>query len=1412
MSSSKPPIDEIFIAALEKNSEAEVQQYLDEVCGEDENLRQRVDKLREAHRNADSNFLETPATGLESKLNIEPQGATEDSEPLEPDKTLASPPPKEASPGKTVLESLKQQIGKILPAITLHDSADDAIVEHTNSSELPSQSNLGRYQFHGEIARGGMGAILKGRDSDIGRDVAVKVLLDDHKQKTEYIERFVEEAQVGGQLQHPGIVPVYELGQFEDQRPFFTMKLVKGQTLAELLAKRSSPQEELPKMLGIFEQICQTMAYAHSKGVIHRDLKPANVMVGSFGEVQVMDWGLSKVLSVGGIADEKKSLRKHLDDTVIKTHRSADGASADSDTVDGVGSKTRYGSVMGTPAYMPPEQARGEVEQLDERADVFGLGAILAEVLSGRPPYVADSASETFRLAIQGDLTECIRGIEAEKVDLELQEIAEKALAPNYAERYRNSGALCESVTGYIQGVQEKLRATELARLEAETRSNEERKRKKLYLAIALLIMVAAGVGLTAFSVQAKLRQQKALAKQLESTSVLTEMLAQARKLQSNNPTLSTLFASEALTRAKSLQADNERLISFAHSGLLESVVNLGGTPIQDEGKFFSVSGNRLLIGPNEEGAFRILDYSKEEITESSVALKGASSLISAQLVAEGEKLAVADLNEVRIWDLSKKGRVLADPTKFSGFKKLHTASPFAVSRDGKRVITVAIGENTEQARTPDDARRVFVIQGWDIESNDVRPIFEDKIVLKRLVGVSLSADGGLAVVNGEYDLGDYRVGLWNLRAENPAETPQVWSGRNKTRPPVSLSSDSNWLAIGLEDGARLFDLRISKLLDKETCLSNRHVRSLAFSSDGKWVACGASEGTQVFDLSAGPPSSPTLSLFTNEGACRAVSFSTDKRWIATGHMNKSVCIWDVDSLAPDATTKSLEQVATYEWHMDVARQAGVAHVLRGHAARIGGVNFLANTRTLVSEGEGQYGGKIRVWNIDHQSPASTFTLSGHGDHVLAVAYSPDGRWLASGAEDGTAFLWDLASKHPGKAPIQLVGDLLHMRSMVFSADGRWLAASDGYAMYRAGSSSAKIYVGDLYSDDIAASKKVFEDTAELKEANGQAGNLIIMQIDPTSCRVAAHYFDGIARVWELSGPSSQTPTRLPGHLRLQTALRFTPDGERILTAAGTKETTIRLWGLNTSKNPKPTVVHKVNGYVYTISADVYPHVSSGMALWRLDTDKWQAYEPRLFHPALWTLGPSLLSPEGRFLAKNRFPNAREKGTFFWDLSKSEIGWDNYVCRHQPSSCMAFSPSGNLFASGGEEVTEVSRIDPSESAHLLVRINSGELGLKGIGSIAFSPDETWLATGCGDGTVRLWDLNSDRLLQEAASLAGRALQEGELQRYLFSGIASDSKWQLPDVDPDFVTGQARLLRSDAKTPDEVSRILPPQRQ
>ncbi len=384
--------------------------------------------------------------------------------------------------GDSLLETIARRTG-VSPKITLHDGGDDdpTPIVDPRVREFQEQlrgSDRGKYQVLGEIARGGMGVVLRGHDNELGRDVAMKVVHGELAERGEVIERFVEEAQIGGQLQHPGIVPVYELGLMGDQRPYFTMKLIKGRTLAKMLARRKSPEEDRVRFLTIFEAVCQTMAYAHSKGVIHRDLKPANVMVGGFGEVQVVDWGLSKVLGGGGVADERAANQVH---TIIATVRS------------GPGSDSLAGNVLGTPAYMAPEQARGEVEQLDERTDVFALGAILCELLTGAPPYGTDDPSVLQRAA-RADLTDARARIEASTAPADLKELCLACLTP--AKQARPSGAeeLAQGIHAHITRLETAAHEAQLAAAEGRLQAERSRRRFQVTL-VAALALIGAGSG-----------------------------------------------------------------------------------------------------------------------------------------------------------------------------------------------------------------------------------------------------------------------------------------------------------------------------------------------------------------------------------------------------------------------------------------------------------------------------------------------------------------------------------------------------------------------------------------------------------------------------------------------------------------------------------------------------------------------------------------------------------------------------------------------------------------------------------------------------------------------------------------------------------------------------------------------------
>ena len=283
-----------------------------------------------------------------------------------------------------------------------------------------------------EIARGGMGAILRAEDRDIRRQVAMKVMLDASDEKS--VARFLEEAQVTGQLEHPNIVPVHGLGKDSQGRPFFTMKLVKGRSLADVLkALRGEPEKAkeytLARLLGIFTNVCNAIAFAHSKGVVHRDLKPANIMLGAFGECLVMDWGLAKVGAAKTRTGRWEGANRPADEKLEEMVKSA--------RQETVGSRTLDGALLGTPHYMAPEQAAGEIQKIDARSDIYALGAILYEILTLKPPVEGRTIHGLLKNVVGGNITPPEQRTPERHIPIELSAVAMKALAREQQSRYQ---------------------------------------------------------------------------------------------------------------------------------------------------------------------------------------------------------------------------------------------------------------------------------------------------------------------------------------------------------------------------------------------------------------------------------------------------------------------------------------------------------------------------------------------------------------------------------------------------------------------------------------------------------------------------------------------------------------------------------------------------------------------------------------------------------------------------------------------------------------------------------------------------------------------------------------------------------------------------------------------------------------
>lgn len=289
-----------------------------------------------------------------------------------------------------------------------------------------------RFETVGRIGKGGMGAIERVRDPDLDRELAMKLILPDHSNRSSYLARFLNEARIHARLDHPGIVPLHEIGIDAQGRVFFTMKLVKGRTLHDVLAEaRKQPRSRgLAHLITELQRVCEAMAYAHSLHVIHRDLKPANIMIGDFGETYVMDFGLAKVVG---------------------------DAEADVPDDGGAGSgaerMTMPGDVVGTPNYMAPEQAAGRIHEVGPQADVYAMGAILYEILAGIAPY-----EDRHELTSAADVVGAIPRFAptplarlAPKAPAELVSICEKAMARSRARRYPDMRAMAADLRAHLE-------------------------------------------------------------------------------------------------------------------------------------------------------------------------------------------------------------------------------------------------------------------------------------------------------------------------------------------------------------------------------------------------------------------------------------------------------------------------------------------------------------------------------------------------------------------------------------------------------------------------------------------------------------------------------------------------------------------------------------------------------------------------------------------------------------------------------------------------------------------------------------------------------------------------------------------------------------------------------------------------
>ncbi len=307
----------------------------------------------------------------------------------------------------------------------------DKTIHHLRKvTNLPDLSNT-KYKCLQKIASGGMGTIYLAEDTQLHREIALKIL-DIPDPDGDLADRMQQEAYIIAALEHPSIVPIHDVGTLPDGRIFYTMKFVKGRTLADEVKKSTA----LPEFLRIFQKLCEGVAFAHSHDVIHRDLKPENIMVGDFGEVLVMDWGLAKLLSPGNKSQTYLNKNKTPDSNKSKKQKSGELSSTLK-----TGRLTEHGTVMGTPAYMAPEQERGEIDQIDQRTDGYSLGAILKFLMTS---LISEEKSKTSSISLFKN--------RQRKIPKQLNAISEKAMSGKKEDRYKSALELVAEIENFLNG------------------------------------------------------------------------------------------------------------------------------------------------------------------------------------------------------------------------------------------------------------------------------------------------------------------------------------------------------------------------------------------------------------------------------------------------------------------------------------------------------------------------------------------------------------------------------------------------------------------------------------------------------------------------------------------------------------------------------------------------------------------------------------------------------------------------------------------------------------------------------------------------------------------------------------------------------------------------------------------------
>jgi WD40 repeat protein/tRNA A-37 threonylcarbamoyl transferase component Bud32 len=1107
---------------------------------------------------------------------------------------------------------------------------------------VPGAPSLPGYEVLDTLGRGGMGVVYKARQVGLDRVVALKMILAGSYAGPELLDRFRAEAQAVARLRHPGIVQVYEVSE-ADGLPFFSLEFVEGGSLRDRLAGEPQPPAAAATLA---EKLARAVQAAHEAGVVHRDLKPANVLLTADGTPKITDFGLAK------------------------------NTEADS-------GRTHTGQVMGTPSYMAPEQAAGQTRDVGPRTDVYALGAVLYETLTGRPPFRGTSVRETLEQVCNQEPVPPSRLQPGCPRDLET--VCLKCLQKEPSRRYESAAALADDLTRFLKG--EPVRARPVGRAERLGRC-WCRRNPVLATVTGLAALLAVGLITTLAVGNDQLRRanlekdgvNQSLLQANHDKDAINQDLTQANgeKEAANRGLVNALAElgkkSDELGREKAAleEANKAKLKALREDAALAMGQGLN---LCDEGN----TGRGLLWlarGLRTAGQAEADDVGwaarmnlagwGRHVHPLRAMVGHHDSVMRVAFSPDGKLFATASSDgTARLWDAATAtpvGAVMAHENS------LHA---LAFRPDGKAVAT---GSYDGAVRT------------WDVPTGQAHAA---RMFHRYAINdLAYSPDGSLLASAGQ----DGKVRLWNADTGRLVGLPLEHKGMVER---LAFSPDGKLLVTGsswLREGNRGY-VGEGRLWDVEqqeqkgaTDVHDDHVRAVAFSPDGKFVVVGGMDGVvTVLDPATGKPAGEKLK---HPEAVEEVAFNPDGKVLATGAAD-GVRLWlagaeKATQLAPLLRHPGWVRHLAFSPDGRVLASAGKDHSVRlwstppgsalgaplEHDSAVHAVAFSPDSKTLLT---GAQDDLARLWTVSPVLPEPL--VLAHGARLFNMAMSPDGKTLVTAGEDGRAGLWAVDGGKPVGPPLAHRGVVY---ALAFSPDGKTVLTGDG--------------AGTVQAWDAATGKAVGE---PVKHAKG----IFAVAFSPDGKRFATACYDDFARLWDAAtrepvGKPMPLPNKTePGINTVVSAdnVAFSPDGTRVVT--GSRDGVVQQWDAATGEPVGPPMLNRG-----TPAAVKY-------------------------------------LPDGKTLVV-----ADHGGASLWDAETGE--WRGDKMPHRSVLwCLAVSHDGRLLATGSEDRT-ARTWDAATGKPVSPPLNAGTQ----VHSVAFSPDDRLVAVGSLDGSVRLWEARTGRPL------------------------------------------------------------------